>query len=142
MRRGLHDDFGRHIEVRGSSDRSFGLWFTLFFVVIGLLPLRHSRPVKIWALAVAAVFLLLAFAAPQILRPLNQAWTKLGLVLGKIVNPIVMSVVFLLLVTPLALLFRVLGKDPLRLRLAPDATTYWLPRDPPGPAPETMARQF
>jgi len=142
MRRGLHDDFGRHIEVRGSSDRSFGLWFTLFFVVIGLLPLRHSRPIKIWALAIAAVFLLLAFAAPQILRPLNQVWTKLGLVLGKIVNPIVMSVVFLLLVTPLALLFRVLGKDPLRLRLAPDATTYWLPRDPPGPAPETMARQF
>ena len=142
MRRGLHDDFGRHIEVRGSSDRSFGLWFTLFFVIIGLLPLRHSRPIRIWALAVAVVFLLLAFAAPRVLHPLNQVWTKIGLVLGKIVNPIVMSVVFLLVLTPLALVFRMLGKDPLRLRLAPDVTTYWLPRDPPGPAPETMARQF
>ena len=142
MRRGLHDDFGRHVEVRGSSDRSFGLWFALFFTIVGLLPLRASRPVRIWPLAVAVVFLLLAFLAPSVLRPLNRVWTKIGLVLGKIVNPIVMSAVFLLVVTPVAFLFRVLGKDPLRLHAGPDVTTYWLPRDPPGPEPETMARQF
>ena len=142
MRRGLHDDFDRQVEVRGSSDRSFGLWFALFFTVAGLLPLRSSRPVKLGPLAVAIVFLLVAILAPRVLRPLNRLWTKIGLVLGKIVNPIVMSVVFLLVVTPLALVFRALGKDLLRQRAAPDATTYWLPRDPPGPEPETMARQF
>ncbi len=86
--------------------------------------------------------MLAAIVAPKVLHPLNRVWTSLGLLLGKVVNPIVMGVVFLLAVTPIAVILRLLGKDLLRLRRDPAADSYWIPRDPPGPDPASMSRQF
>ena len=79
---------------------------------------------------------------PKVLAPLNWLWTKFALLLHAIVNPIAMILLFFTIVTPIALIMRATGKDLLRLRLDPDAPTYWIERRPPGPEPATMPRQF
>lgn len=137
-----HESFAREEEVKGSSEKAFGIVFAVVFLIIGLLPLLHGNPLRWWSLGVAAVFLALAFAAPKTLAPLNRLWMKFGLLLHAVVNPVVMAFLFFSTVTPIALILRVLGKDPLHLRLDPDARTYWIDRTPPGPAPDTMPRQF
>ena len=95
-----------------------------------------------WALVVAAAFFLAALALPRILAPLNRVWLRFGLVLHACISPVIMGLVFYATVTPIGLVRRLLGKDPLRLRLDRDAVTYWIERDPPGPTPDTMPRQF
>jgi hypothetical protein len=95
-----------------------------------------------WSLAAAVAFLLSALLFPRVLRRLNWLWLKVGLVLHAIVNPVVMGLLFYLTVTPIGLLFRWLGKDPLRLHFDTTADTYWIERRPPGPTPDTMRRQF
>ncbi|HMB48131.1 MAG TPA: SxtJ family membrane protein, partial [Afifellaceae bacterium] len=74
--------------------------------------------------------------------PLNKLWMKFGLLLHNIVNPLVMGLLFFLTITPIALYFRISGKDPLKLRLEPDARSYWIDRDPPGPDPKTMPNVY
>jgi large-conductance mechanosensitive channel len=96
----------------------------------------------LWSLGTAAVFLALALAAPKTLAPLSRLWMKFGLLLHAVVNPVVMAFLFFSTVTPIALIMRALGQDPLRLKLDPAAKTYWIDRTPPGPAPDTMPRQF
>jgi hypothetical protein len=138
----LHEDFRRKQEGQGGSDRGFGIVFAVFFTLIGLLPLRAHHPVRWWALVLAVLFLGVALLQPAWLRPLNRIWTQLGLLLGRVVSPLVTALLFFLVVTPIGLLFRLLKKDPLRLASSPDASTYWIERQPPGPAPETMRNQF
>jgi hypothetical protein len=137
-----HEDFTRKEEIRGSSDRSFGIVFTVFFALVALWPLVHHRAVRWWALPVSGVFLLLALVSPSVLHPMNLAWTQLAVILNKIMTPVIMGLLFYLVFTPIAALFRVQGKDPLRLRYDPAAKSYWIERQPPGPAPESMAHQF
>jgi hypothetical protein len=137
-----HEELTRKHAVRGSSDRAFGLVFAIFFVLVGLTPLRKHHPVRPWALAVSVLFLAIATLRPGWFHPLNQAWIKLGLLLGRIVNPIVMGLLFYLVVAPMALIFRLFGKDPLRLSLSAAVPSYWIERRPPGPLPETMSNQF
>ena len=137
-----HEELTRKHTVRGSSNRSFGLVFGAFFALVGLVPLwKHHSP-RAWALALSALFLVVAIVRPAWLDPLNQGWIKLGLLLGRIVNPIVMGLLFFIVVVPTALIFRVLGKDPLRLSFDTAVASYWIERRPPGPAPQTMANQF
>jgi predicted membrane metal-binding protein len=140
----MHEDFTRKETVQGSSDRSFGFVMAGFFALVALFPLLHGplSSIRWWALVVAAAFLALALLWPAPLRPLNRAWLKLGLLLSKIVSPIVMMVLFYATVTPIGVLMRWAGKDPLRLRRDPAATSYWIPREPPGPAPNSMKQQF
>jgi len=138
----LHEDFHRKQEGQGGSDRGFGIVFAIFFVLVGLLPLRAHHPIRWWALALAGIFLFVALVRPVWLRPLNRLWTKLGLLLGRVVSPLVTAVLFFLVVTPIGLLFRLLKKDPLRLATSAEASSYWIERQPPGPAPETMRNQF
>jgi hypothetical protein len=138
----LHEDFARKQEGQGSSDRAFGFVFAVFFVLVGLSPLRAHHPVRWWAFLVAGLFLVAGTVTPALLHPLNKYWTKLGLLMGRIVSPVVTAVLFYAVVTPTALLFRIMGKDPLRLARDPEAQSYWIDRRPPGPAPETMANQF
>ena len=95
-----------------------------------------------WALAVAVLLAILGLALPRVLSPLNRLWLGFGLVLHKVMTPIVMGVLFYGAVTPVALLMRVFGKDPLRRRFEPEAETYWIDREPPGPDPESMRNQF
>ena len=98
--------------------------------------------VRIWAIGIAAAFAVVALARPGVLAPLNRLWTRFGLLLHKVVSPLIMGMLFYLTVTPIGLLMRAMGKDPLRLRPDPDAASYWIERDPPGPPPETMKNQF
>jgi hypothetical protein len=137
-----HEDFSRQEEITPSSDRSFGLVIAIFFLILGIWPLVHAEPVRWWALGAAAVFAVLALLWTAALAPLNKLWTKLGLLLYRIVSPIVLGLLFYLTVTPIALLMRLLGKDPLRLRRDPDGASYWVIRTPPGPTPESMKNQF
>jgi predicted membrane metal-binding protein len=130
--------------VQGSSDRSFGFVMAAFFGLVALFPLLHGplSSIRWWALVVAAAFLALALLWTAPLRPLNRAWLKLGLLLSKIVSPIVMMLLFYATVTPVGVLMRWTGKDPLRLRRNAAAASYWIPREPPGPAPDSMKQQF
>jgi hypothetical protein len=128
--------------VTGSSNRSFGLTFGIIFALFGLSPLVRGRPVSGWALVVAAAFFLAALALPRMLAPLNRIWLRFGLLLHACISPVIMGLVFYTTVTPIGLVRCLLGKDPLRLRFDRNAVTYWIERHPPGPAPDTMPRQF
>lgn len=138
----MHEDFSREHEVKTSSDRSFGLVFAAVFLIIGLWPLVGGGALRPWSLGVAAVFGVLALLAPRLLAPLNRLWAKLGLLLHHVVNPLIMGLIFFVTVTPVGLIMRLLGKDPLRLRFEPEAKSYWIERKPPGPEPATMRQQF
>jgi hypothetical protein len=140
----MHEDFTRKETVQGSSDRSFGYVMAAFFALVALFPLLHGplSSIRWWALVVAAAFLALALLWTAPLRPLNRAWLKLGLLLSKIVSPIVMMLLFYATVTPVGVLMRWTGQDPLRLRRNAAAASYWIPREPPGPAPDSMKQQF
>jgi predicted membrane metal-binding protein len=137
-----HESFAREEEVKTSSERVFGFVFAAVFAIIGSWPLVHGNTIRLWSLGVAVAFLVLALAAPKTLAPLNRLWMKFGLLLHAVVNPIVMAFLFFSTVTPIALIMRMRGKDPLRLKLDPAARSYWIDRTPPGPAPDTMPRQF
>lgn len=128
--------------IRGSTDRSFGLVFAAVFAVIGLWPLTSGGRVAAWWLVPSGGFLIVALLRPGLLHPLNRLWTRFGLLLSKVVNPVVMALLFFVAVMPMGFLMRALGKDLLRLRFEPQAKSYWIERRPPGPAPETMKNQF
>jgi hypothetical protein len=138
----LHESLARDEEVVGSSDRTFGLTIGAVCGVIGIVRLifGHSHP--FWWLGAALAMLLFALFWPVALHPLNRLWLRLGLVLYKVVNPVVMTLLYAVAIVPIGLLMRLCGKDPLRLRRDPQAATYWIAREPPGPAPETMRNQF
>lgn len=138
----IHERLARDDAVKGSSDRAFGIVFAIVFAVIGVWPVTGGGDVRLWSLGVGAAFLLVALARPALLKPLKRLWTKFGLLVHQIANPVVMGLVFYLVVTPTALVRRALGKDPLNRRLDPHAETYWIEREPPGPAREPMKQQF
>lgn len=137
-----HEDFTAKTAVETSSDRSFGIVFAVVFALVGLYPLLGGEPPRWWAMAAAAGFAGIAVVAPRVLAPLNRVWTRVGVVLHAIVSPVVLGAMFYLVVTPIGLLWRVLGKDPLRLRFEPRAASYWIERRPPGPEPESFTNQF
>lgn len=139
---GTHDTGAQAAPVEMGSERSFGLVFAVVFALVGLWPLKDGGDARPWALAIALAFLLTALAMPRLLKPLNVLWFRFGLLLHHVVTPVVMGLLFFLTVTPVGLLMRATGKDPLRLGRDPDAPSYWIDRAPPGPAPETMKNQF
>ena len=122
-------DFSQHQIDKVGSERNFGLVFAVVFALVGLWPILGGNGMRIWALAVAAGFVLLAFVRPSVLRPLNLAWFRFGLLLGRIVSPVVMALIFFVAVTPTALIMRMFGKDVLRLRFDREAESYWIGRD-------------
>jgi len=113
--------------VKKSSNRSFGIVFTIFFLVIGLWPLLNQNPIRVWSVSLALLFLFLALILPKLLRPLNNAWIKLGEILGKIIAPIIMALVFFIVVTPISFIVRIFGKDLLKLKFTKN-DTYWIKR--------------
>ena len=121
----VHDE-----EVVGPSDRSFGVVFTVIFSLVGLLPLWRGAAPRWWAVGVALVFGLLALVWPRGLAPANRVWLRIGLLLHRIVNPVVMGVVFYLVVTPFGYVMRRRGKGlSERLRVDKGASTYWIARE-------------
>jgi hypothetical protein len=137
-----HEDNARTHEVKQGSDRAFGLVFAAFFALIGLWPLIGGEGVRGWAIGLALAFLLVALSRPALLNPLNRGWFLFGLLLHRIVNPLVMGLLFFGTVMPIGLLMRLFGKDPLRLKFDSTAESYWITRDPPGPAAGGMKNQF
>lgn len=138
----VHEDYSRHAPEGGSSDRGFGLVFAAFFAAVGFWPLLKHGGIRVWALAVAGLFLVVALAAPRILSPLNRVWTALGIAIGRVTNPVITAVIFFLIFTPVGFVMRMMGSDPLRRRLDQEATSYWIKRDPAGPPPADMVNQF
>jgi Saxitoxin biosynthesis operon protein SxtJ len=138
----FHEDLSREHERHLSSDRMFGLVIGGVFAVIGALPVWHGNPPRLWAIVIGVVLFVLAIAVPRVLHRANLYWSAFGVLLSRIVNPVVMAVLFYAVVTPIALIFRALGNDPLRLKRDPAAVTYWIERDPPGPSPESIKHQF
>ena len=135
-------DIHRHDEIKAGSEREFGFVFTAVFITIALWPLLDGKPVKLWALIIAALFFVCTCIAASLLRPLNILWHNFGLLLGRIVVPVMMSILFFFGVTPIGIIMRLFGKDPLRLRFDPDATSYWIPRDENNNPMGSMQRQF
>ena len=132
MTASLHEDYRRPEAVKGSSDRGFGLTVGGILLLIAAVRIwRHGGygAIELVLGAVGLCLIVLALVRAQSLAGLNRAWTRLGLLLFKVVNPIV-------------LILRACGHDPLRLKRDPSASTYWVKREPPGPAPETMINQF
>ena len=132
----------REESVEGSSDRTFGLLFAAIFAILALWPLVHGAQIRVWALAPAAVFLVLALAWPRALSRLNRGWMRFGLLLNRIVSPVAIGVVYYLTLVPMGLVMRAFGKRPLRLGFDRAATSYWITREPPGPDPKAMIDQF
>jgi hypothetical protein len=137
-----HESFERVSHVKGSSNRTFGFVFAGFFLVVATSPLLSGRPFRIWAIGLSSVFLLLGGLWPAVLGPLNRLWMKLGLVLHRVTNPVLLGGMFFLVVTPAGLLMRAFGIDLLRLEIDRRCTTYWIVRRPPGPAPDSLNHQF
>jgi predicted membrane metal-binding protein len=138
----LHEDYSREDHVQAGSDRGFGLVFAGFFAIVSGLSWWRGHTGWHWTLPLAALFLLIALIYPRILNPLNQLWLKFGLLLYKVVNPIVLGLLFFLTITPIGLFMRAGGKDFLRLKLDRGARSYWIDRTPPGPPPQSMRNQF
>ncbi|MCK6451146.1 MAG: SxtJ family membrane protein [Alphaproteobacteria bacterium] len=138
-----HERIAREETVAGSSDRSFGLVFAGFFTLLLLLKLWSGWTTSGWVyLGLALAFAVAALTVPSVLAPMNRLWLKFGLLLHRIISPLVMGMLFYTVVTPIGLLMRALGKDLLRLKRDPAASSYWILREPPGPAPDTMKQQF
>ena len=112
-------------KIKISSNKSFGIVFFTFFLIIALWPLINDGNIRIWSLAVSIIFLILGIANSKILTPLNNLWFKFGLFLGKIVSPIVMGIIFFLVVTPTGIIMRLIGKDLLNLKKN-NSNTYWI----------------
>ncbi len=138
----IHEDYERTDEVKAGSERSLGVVFAGVFTIVGLMPLYGGGAVRPWGIGLGVAFLFLALAFPAALRPLNIVWFRFGMLLHKVVNPLVMGLLFFLTITPFAVIMRLLGKDPLKRRFDHDADSYWIKRQPPGPAPDTMKRPF
>jgi hypothetical protein len=138
----LHEDLARDDDIIGASDRAFGVTLAGVCGLVGAVRLALGHHNAAWWLGAAALALLLGLFWPAALAPLNRMWLRLGLVLYRVVSPVAMGLVFVTTVVPIGLVMRAVGKDPLRLRRDATAASYWILRDPPGPAPDTMKNQF
>lgn len=128
--------------VVGPSDRNFGFTMAAVFAVIGVLGLyKGSSHAPIW-LSLSAAFAVLTLLRPQSLGPANRAWLKLGLLMYRVVNPLIMAILFFGAILPIGLIMRLFGKDFLRLARDRSSPTYWLPRSDPRPSAESMRQQF
>ena len=137
-----HEGFGREHAVREPSNRSFGLVIAGALAVIDVLSIVRGRGLNVSLLVVAAIFLAVGVVRPNLLRPLNRGWMWLGAQLQRVVQPVIMGIMFYGVLTPVGFAMRLTGKDPLRLRHDRAASSYWIPRQPPGPSPSSMPRQF
>ena len=112
-------------DIKVGSNRSFGIVFFVVFLLISLYPLINGENVRLWSLAVSCIFLILGILNSNLLSPLNKIWFKFGILLGRIISPIVMGIIFFLVVTPIAFMMRLLGKDLLNLKYN-DNQSYWI----------------
>jgi len=122
-----------------STEKSFGIVFSIVFLIISLYPILENKPLQIWALVISVVFFIASFLAPQILKPMNKIWFRVGIMMGSVVSPIIMAVVFFIVILPIGLLMRILQKDFLNRKIDKKANSYWINRKPGN---ESMRDQF
>ncbi len=137
----FHENYGRE-EVNKSSDRGFGIVMAVAFAVVALWPVAFGNDPRLWALGIAALFLIVAFTFSWMLAPLNKIWFYFGLAIAKVMNPLIMGLMFFGIITPAAYLRRWLGGSALSMNYDEKAQSYWITRTPPGPEPETLKDQF
>ena len=113
-----------------SSNRSFGVVFFIVFLIISVYPILNYGEIRVWALIISSIFLILGLVNSKLLSPLNNLWFRLGIFLGKIISPIIMGIIFYLVVTPIGLLMRILGKDLLNLKYNKN-NSYWIEKSGP-----------
>ena len=114
--------------IKTGSNKSFGIVFFIFFLVVAIYPLYFGNSIRVWSIVVSLIFLLLGLLNSRILTPLNLIWFQFGMLLGKIVSPVVMGLFFFVVVTPTGLIMRLLKKDLLNLKKK-TSNTYWIKRD-------------
>tara|TARA_A100001015_G_scaffold226652_1_gene255989 strand:+ start:327 stop:710 length:384 start_codon:yes stop_codon:yes gene_type:complete len=117
-------------DIKISSNRSFGIVFFTVFSIIALYPLIFGGEIRIWSISISLMFLILGLLNSNVLTPLNKIWFKFGIVLGKMISPIVMGIIFFLVVTPIAITMRLLRKDLLNLKYNKEKS-YWIEKNGP-----------
>ena len=117
-------------DIKIGSNRSFGIVFFVVFLIIAIYPLTHSGDVRLWSVIISIIFLVLGLLNSKILTPLNKLWFKFGILLGRIVSPVIMGVIFFLVVTPIGLIMRIIGKDLLNLKFNKEKS-YWIEKNGP-----------
>ena len=114
------------MEIKNTvTNRNFGLTFFIVFLIVSIWPLLYSEQIRIWSLIVGFIFLILGLVNSKILTPLNKIWFKFGIILGKLVSPVVMGIVFFFVVTPISIIMKIFGKDLLNLKYN-NQKSYWL----------------
>ena len=113
--------------IKIGTNKSFGIVFFVFFLIVSIFPLLNDGNIRIWSLIISIIFLILGILNSKILTPLNQVWFKFGILLGRFVSPAVMGVVFFAIVTPTSVVMRVLQKNLLNLKKG-NKKTYWIER--------------
>lgn len=131
-----------HARGKQSSNRAFGLVFTAAFAVVAAWPALQGGGIRGWAAATAAAFAAATLFFPGSLAPLNRAWARLGILLGNVISPVALALVYYSTIVPIGLLMRLLGKDLLKLRFDRNAASYWLVRDPKARPDQSMKNQF
>ena len=126
-------------KIKISSNRSFGLVFFVVFLIVAFWPLKNAEDIRLWSLALSIIFFILGVLNSKLLTPLNKLWFKFGIFLGVIVSPIIMGIVYFLVVTPMGMFMRFLGKDLLKTSKEKNVSTYWIKRDKQH---GTMKKQF
>ena len=129
----------RKNKTKIGSNRNFGLVFFTVFLILSIWPLMYEEPIRVWLFLISIVFLILGLTNSKILTPLNQFWFKFGMLLGNIIAPIVMGVVFFIVVTPIGLFMRIMNKDLLNKKYDKNKKSYWIIRGKPK---STMKQQF
>ncbi len=111
-----------------SSNRSFGILFCIVFAIVALWPIMSGGSLRIWPIPISLIFLILGLLNSKLLNPLNFAWVKFGELLGRIIAPIVMAIIYFIIVTPIGLFMRLIGKDLLNTKFS-KKSSYWIKRD-------------
>lgn len=125
-------------KVTGSSTRTFGLFFAAIFALIAVWPLFYGSGARWWSVVLALAFLAASLLRPQLLQPLNRFWFQFGMLLGRIMTPIVMFLIYVVTIVPIGFILRAMGKDPMTRRFDPAAKSYWIRH----PGVGSMKRQF
>ena len=120
----------KNTEIKIGSNKSFGIVFFIVFLLIAIYPLINNGELRIWSLVVAIIFFILGLVNSKVLTPLNKLWFKFGLLLGKVISPLIMGIIFFLVVTPTALIMRIIGKDLLNLKFN-NKKSYWIEKTGP-----------
>ena len=125
------------INIKSKDNITFGILFFILFLIIGLYPLKNGLNIRLWSLGLSFVFLMITFIRPNLFTPLNKLWIQFGILLGKVISPIVMGLVFFFVVTPIGILVRLFKKDVMGLKKK--ETSYWINRED---KVQSMRKQF